>query len=188
MKGKILVITLINSIVGTAQATPNEIDFNLYKNDCIEEYKANVTNVGKSDINGIYLRYEGVEKIKFTSIYFMPDLNMGVKFNGVKFSPTYDLNDIDGTYTFYSKKDNDSGRSGLMYSLKDVGDDEYSFSIFKRSGSEKVNGKITSKFEKAKKLNKSKKEPIFEAVFKVDNEHGKFLYPEHTQFPRVCLL
>jgi hypothetical protein len=185
MKWKVLAITLIGSIIGTAQATPNEIDFSLYKNDCIDEYKANIANVGKSEINGIYLRYEGVKKIKYASIYFMPDLNMGVKFNGVKFSPMYGLNDSNGTYTFYSKKDNDSGRSGLMYSLKGVGDDEYSF---KRSGSQKINGKITSKFEKPKKLNKSKKEPIFEAVFKVDKEQGKFLYTEHTQFPRVCLL
>lgn len=187
MNRKIISIVLVSAICSTVQATNNEIDFSLYKDECIEEYKGNLELVGKSEINGTYLRYEGVDKIKYTSIYFMPDLNMGVKFNGVKFSSTHDLTGSDGVYTFYSKRYFDSGRSGLMYKLEDIDNDEYSFSIFKRSGSEKINGKITSKFEKPKKLNKSKKEPVFKATFKLDKEKGKALYSEHTQFPQVCL-
>lgn len=184
MRKSIIAITLLSSLFGTVQA--KDIDFSLYNDDCVKVYNENLEINGKNEINGTYLKYKGDQKIKYESIYFMPDLNMGIMINDVFYS-AYDLNNENGVYTFYSKQDNDSGRSGIMYKMKDLGNEEYEFSIFKRSGRENINGVNVSKFEKAKKLNKSKKEPIFEAVFTVDKEKGEYLYEMHTQFPKVCL-
>ncbi|WP_432451719.1 hypothetical protein ACRRS0_11795 [Agarivorans sp. QJM3NY_29] len=189
MKVKVITIALISALVGTVQA--KDIDFSLYAEKCVEDYKANLALTGSSDINGKYLKQVNSETLKYKSIYFKPDLNFGVYFNKgfgkEMLVSTYDLENVDGVYRFYSENDNPSGRSGKMYQLKDLGNDEFSFSIFKRSGGTKIDGKRVSIFENPVKLNKSKKEPIFEAVFKIDEEKGKELYKIHTQFPVSCL-
>ncbi|NGZ15568.1 hypothetical protein HGG78_17785 [Vibrio aestuarianus] len=189
MKVKVTTIVLISALVGTVQA--QDIDFSLYTEQCVNDYKANLALTGSSDINGKYLKQVNSETLKYKSIYFKPDLNFGVYFNEGFGKPmlvsTYDLENDDSVYRFYSEKDNSSGRSGKMYQLKDLGNDEFSFSIFKRSGGTKIDGKRVSIFEKPVKLNKSKKEPIFEAVFKIDEDKSEDLYQVHTQFPKTCL-
>ncbi len=189
MKVKVITIALISALAGTVQA--QGLDLSLYSDECVQDYSENIAIVGKSELNGKYLKKEGSEKLKYKSIYFKPDGNFGVIFNEgfgkTMLISAYDLENIDGSYRFYSEKDNASGRSGMMYQLKDEGNDEFTFSIFKRSGGIKVDGKRVSIFEKPKKLNKSKKEPIFEAVFKIDEDKSEGLYQIHTQFPKTCL-
>ena len=192
MKKTILGLTLLATSIGSF-ASNQDVDLSLYKDHCVKSYNSSVKTNGQSELNGVYLKYDGLEPIKdvFKSLYFNPDYNANVMLNRDETSKqrTYDLTEEDNVFTFYNKDIEKTGkRKGFKFVIEKENEDTYNLTMFKVSknliGKNKIRNSI---FDVPYDFSSDNKEVIEKLVLTRDFKMEKSLYPSNTELNNECL-
>nr|WP_075498062.1 hypothetical protein [Moritella viscosa]SHO14758.1 Phosphocholine cytidylytransferase [Moritella viscosa] len=192
MKKTILAIALTFTLSSVAAVKP---DLTQFDDLCVKSYKTSLKRNGQSDLTGVYLRYEGEERINnnFKSLYFNPDYDVDVMFNENPYKKikTHNLSKKYNTFTFYDHKEQKDGdRIGNKFTLEKITYDTYELSIYKTNRNELGDDRryipIYDEAFDFRENTSELSEPIYTLELRRIESKEKSLYAHNTELSLLC--